>query len=82
MRSVIERWRSASMNYKGIAETDAADLAPPPLMAAPQPAAAAAPAPYPTAPLSPADPRRPSLLRKPLDPSLPTGTPAGFQRLR
>jgi hypothetical protein len=82
IKSVIERWRSASMNYKGMAEADAADVAPALPAAAPSPAAAAPPAPYQAAPVSPADPRRQALLRKPLEASMPTGTPAGFTRLR
>ena len=80
--SVIERWRSASMNYKGIAEPDASDVAPAPPAAAPSPLAATPPAAYQTAPVSPADPRRQSLLRKPIESSMPTGTPGGLGRFR
>jgi hypothetical protein len=82
IKSVIERWRSASMNYKGTAEPDFADPAASPPAAAPSPPAAAPPAPYQAAPASPPDSRRQALLRKPLDASLSSGTPAGFTRFR
>jgi len=70
IKSVIERWRSATMNYKGGSESDSLDFPSAPLAAPPlapqtpsatyQPPPAAAPA-----------LRQSSLLRRPLDPSAP-----------
>jgi hypothetical protein len=79
IKSVIERWRSATMNYKGGQESDVADFAP-------VPAATVAPA-MPTMPAAPApaaspDPRRSGLLRRPLDAPAPVGTAAGTPRFR
>jgi hypothetical protein len=41
-----------------------------------------APPASPPASPSPVDPRRQAILRKPLDPAMPTGTQAGFPRFR
>jgi hypothetical protein len=64
IKTVIERWRSATMNYKAVQEVDVAEATRVP---SPTPSAAAA---YPVAqpqPASTLDPRRPSILRRPLD---------------
>jgi DNA helicase HerA-like ATPase len=76
IKSVIERWRSATMNYKGGAENDGVDFA-----VAPAAAAAVAPtmpsAPYQPPPAAAPDPRRSSLLRRPLDASAPVAPAPG-----
>ncbi len=92
--SVIERWRSASMNYKAALEGDAAELGPLPSMPASapptQPAHPAYQPAHPAYQSPPAagglDSRRQSLLRKPLEgaaPAAPAPTnPNGFSRFR
>ena len=85
IKSVIERWRSATMNYKGGAESEFTELA-----AAPAAAAALAPAipsaPYQPPPAASPDPRRSSLLRRPLDAAAPAspapGAAPGLSRFR
>jgi hypothetical protein len=83
IKSVIERWRSATMNYKGGAESDGLDFPSAPVATAP-----VAPA-MPSAPYQPAAaaaPRQSSLLRRPLDPSAPVspapGPTPGLSRFR
>jgi DNA helicase HerA-like ATPase len=80
IRTVIERWRSATMNYKAVQDMDFAETAPAP------PAPLSSPAAYPGAPApapapSTLDPRRQSILRRPLDAAVsPVGTaPANFR---
>jgi DNA helicase HerA-like ATPase len=79
IRTVIERWRSATMNYRAVPEIDVADTAPVP--AAPLSPPAASPGSQP-APGPALDPRRQSILRRPLDAvASPVGAPpASFRR--
>jgi hypothetical protein len=81
IKSVIERWRSATMNYKGGAESDGLDFPSAPVAAAPV-APAMPSAPYQPAPAAAPDPRRSSLLRRPLDAAPSLGTAPGIPRLR
>jgi hypothetical protein len=79
---VIDRWRSATMNFKAVQDVDFSDGAPVAPMA-PAPLAPAAPASSQPVAAAPMPGQRPSLLRKPLDagPSPAAAPPAGF-RLR
>jgi DNA helicase HerA-like ATPase len=77
--SVVERWRSASVNQKGGSEFDASDLEsqlPPASAPAPWPSSARPPAPS-------VDPTRQGLLKKPLDvASAQQNIPPGYSRGR
>jgi hypothetical protein len=80
IKTVIERWRSATMNYKGVQDIDVAETAQVP-PATPSPAAAAPGSQPPQG--STLDSRRQSILRRPLDVAAdPAGTVPGSFRLR